>query len=113
MKEVARLHIDELVEGSAVRVHHPPFDIAVVRSGGQLFALRDACPHSGHSLSAGHVERCVLTCPMHGWQIDVRSGEVLTAAGAGERAVTFAVRVEDTEVVIGYDEGGAPTDDAS
>ncbi len=100
MREVARFPAHELAEGALRRLFDPPFDVVVLRSGGKVFALRDACPHSGHSLSEGHVTDCVLTCPMHGWEIDVRTGQVLTAAGKGEQAVALQVTREGSDLVI-------------
>ena len=44
-----------------------------------------------------------MTCPAHGWQIDVRTGEVITAAGKGERNPVFEARDEDGAVVIDVD----------
>jgi len=45
---------------------------------GQLFALRDMCPHRGAPLSKGclHEERGVakIACPYHGWQFDAKTG---------------------------------------
>lgn len=87
-------------EGSLVRVSRPPFDVLVTRIGGALFALEDACPHSGASLCEGHLEGHVVTCAAHGWQLDVRTGEVLTEAGRGARNPVFRAVDEDDHVVV-------------
>jgi nitrite reductase/ring-hydroxylating ferredoxin subunit len=67
-------------------------DLVVVRKGDEFFAIRDACPHQGAKLSGGalcgHVEDCdpgdqpvlsregeFLTCPWHGWKMDLRTGQ--------------------------------------
>lgn len=107
MKEIARFPACELAEGSLRRIFHPPFDVLVLRTGGEVFALRDACPHSGHSLSEGHLTDCVVTCPMHGWEIDVRTGRVLTAAARGERTVVFRVTEEGPDLVVWSTEAAA------
>ena len=50
-------------------------DIAVFRnSHDELFALRDACPHKGGALSQGIVCEHTVTCPLHNWNIDLRTG---------------------------------------
>jgi len=55
-------------------------DIAVFRTGeGQVFALRDQCPHRGGPLSQGIVHGYRVTCPLHEWVIDLRSGSAVGA----------------------------------
>lgn len=92
--------VREVPEGALVRVERPPFHLLVTRVEGRPYAIEDACPHSGASLCEGRLDGWVVTCPGHGWEIDVRTGEVITAAGRGERALVFAARDEDGAVVI-------------
>ena len=56
-----------------------------------------ACTWAARS-AAGRLEGCVLTCPWHGWQYDVRTGE-----NEFDRALkleTYEVVVEDGEVKV-------------
>lgn len=97
-REIGRIaHVDE---GALVRVARPPFDVLVTRAGGCLHAIEDACPHSGQSLCDGAIEGHVVTCAGHGWQIDVRTGEVLTEVGRGEKNPVFRAVDEDGHVVV-------------
>ena len=49
--------------------------IAVFRtSTGEVFALRDQCPHRGGPLSQGIVHGTRVTCPLHDWVIDLEDG---------------------------------------
>ena len=49
--------------------------IAVFRtSTGEIFALRDQCPHRGGPLSQGIVHGTRVTCPLHDWVIDLTTG---------------------------------------
>jgi 3-phenylpropionate/trans-cinnamate dioxygenase ferredoxin subunit len=100
LKEVGRFDRDALPAGVMKRLHHPPFDVLVTNVGGEYFAIEDACPHSGQSLCTGRIDGHVVTCPGHGWEIDVRNGEVLTAVGSGRTNPTFTVKVEGGEVVV-------------
>lgn len=50
---------------------------ALYHVGNRLFACADRCPHAGATLSQGELEGAVLTCPRHGSQFDVRTGERL------------------------------------
>lgn len=51
--------------------------IAVYHIGGVLYAAGDVCPHAGARLSQGTLDRSTITCPLHGSQFDVRTGERL------------------------------------
>lgn len=53
-------------------------DIAVFRTADdEIFALYDSCPHNGGALSQGIVHGKAVACPLHNWNIDLNSGEVL------------------------------------
>lgn len=53
----------------------PAGRIALYHVGNQVYACQDRCPHAGAVLSEGEVEGGVVTCPRHGSQFDVRTGE--------------------------------------
>jgi nitrite reductase/ring-hydroxylating ferredoxin subunit len=68
--------------------------IAVANLEGTLYAFDDMCPHRQCSLAEGDLEETVVTCPCHGSQFEVTTGERLR--GPAVRAVrTFAVRIEN------------------
>ena len=73
--------------------------IAVFRtSRGEIFALRDQCPHRGGPLSQGIVHGRRVTCPLHDWVIDLATG---AATGVDEGSTpTFDVRVVDGRVAL-------------
>lgn len=84
--------------GSRV-VATPIGDIAIIRAGDdQVFAVRDRCPHKGGPLSQGIIHGHKVTCPLHNWVIELKTGE---AVGPDEGKVAcFAVRVEDGIVSV-------------
>jgi nitrite reductase (NADH) small subunit len=43
----------------------------------QFYALVNACPHKRGPLSQGIVHGNVVTCPLHNWNISLKSGEAL------------------------------------
>jgi len=49
-------------------------------------------------LGLGDVEGGVVTCPLHGWQFDVRTGACRTVPGEGVSC--YVVRVEGTTVYV-------------
>jgi nitrite reductase/ring-hydroxylating ferredoxin subunit len=67
--------------------------IAVANVGGTLHAFDDTCTHLGCSLAEGELEGQVVTCPCHGSQFDVTTGEVLRGP-AHEPVQRYAARVE-------------------
>lgn len=72
-------------------------DIAVFRtSKDEIFALRDKCPHKGGALSQGIVHGDQVTCPLHGWKLQLETGEVVAPdEGCARR---YPVKVENGEV---------------
>lgn len=40
-----------------------------------LFAIEDRCPHRGASLGKGTRDGFVVTCPLHNWEFDIRTGQ--------------------------------------
>lgn len=67
--------------------------IAVYHTGGEILAAADVCPHAGGQLSHGTLDRSTITCPLHGSQFDVRTGERLR--GPADDAIrAFEVKVE-------------------
>lgn len=74
--------------------------LVVGRTGGQLFALEDRCPHLGAPLSRGTLRGRSIVCPWHGWLVDLPTGEVEGAHGVRARRCRLRV-VEGT--VCGVD----------
>ena len=74
--------------------------IAVANVGGVYYAFGDACPHRQCSLGEGELHGTVVTCPCHGSQFDVTSGERLR--GPAVRGVrSYRVRVESGALQVG------------
>jgi len=93
--------VNDIPRRGARRVATPQGDIAVFRTGdGEIFALRDQCPHKKGPLSQGIVHGRTVTCPLHAWNIDLSTGEP-TGADAGKGcAPTVTVRVESGRVLL-------------
>jgi nitrite reductase/ring-hydroxylating ferredoxin subunit len=65
---------------------------------GAAYAVADACPHRGTSLSDGLLRDGVVTCPAHLWQYDVRTGARHDTTG--EALATYPVTLTDATVEI-------------
>ena len=59
--------------GLVVRVH-PRLRVAIFRVGEAFYAIDDRCPHAGASLGEGALAGTVVTCPLHGFLVDVTTG---------------------------------------
>jgi toluene monooxygenase system ferredoxin subunit len=59
--------------------------VLLVNLDGEVIAYEDSCPHRGVALSCGALEAGTLTCGMHFWRYDARTGEGLDHNGAALR----------------------------
>jgi nitrite reductase (NADH) small subunit len=99
---VGQLHtvarVEEVPPGSARVVHAGERTLALYNVDGTFYATQGECLHLQGPLGDGVLAGCVITCPWHGWQYDVRTGE-----NEFDRALaleTFEVVVEDGEVKV-------------
>jgi 3-phenylpropionate/trans-cinnamate dioxygenase ferredoxin subunit len=76
--------VKQLPPGSMKEVRAGGSDILVANVGGKIYAIDNRCPHMGGNLSKGELEGPIVTCPLHGSQIDVTSGQIVRwMRGAG------------------------------
>jgi len=77
-------------------------DVAIFRTGdGQVFALKDRCPHKGGPLSNGIVHGHAVACPLHNWQISLATGHPLGADAGKGCAPTVPLQVRDGRIYLG------------
>ncbi len=88
----------ELPPGEAATVASGDLEVAVFNVGGELFAIDNACAHTGGPLVDGLVRDGVVTCPLHWWRYDLATGERRGAPHI--RQSTYPVTVEDDGVVV-------------
>ena|SRR5687768_17603622 len=82
-----------LAEGEGRTVEAGGRWLALFRVGGEVFAIENACPHMAGPLGAGRLDGHVVTCPLHGWRIDVRTG--CSPTNEHVCVARFETRVED------------------
>ena len=92
---------EDLPSGAVKVVVHDERTIAVFNAEGALYAIEDRCTHDDGPLAEGEFdpEECVVACPRHGAEFDIRSGSALTLP-AYRPVETFAVEAEDGRVVL-------------
>ncbi len=53
-------------------------EIAIFKTrDGSIFAINNICPHKKGKLSEGLVHETQVTCPLHNWEIDLKTGLAL------------------------------------
>jgi nitrite reductase (NADH) small subunit len=66
-------------------------EIAIFRTlNNEFHALVNKCPHKAGPLSQGIVHGGVVTCPLHSWNISLKTGEAL-GEGPDERGACVPV----------------------
>lgn len=109
---------EAIPEGGRVLVEIEGREVAVFNRDGEYYAYDNWCPHQGGPICEGDLsgtleasydrktltvdrdwvaEGTVLTCPWHGWESDVTSGECRVDDA---RLPSCSARTEDGDVVI-------------
>jgi 3-phenylpropionate/trans-cinnamate dioxygenase ferredoxin subunit len=89
-----------LAEGRSLAVEIDGRPIVLWRSGGEVFALDNLCPHFGSRLDGGRMANGVLACPLHGARFDLATGRCLSAALGLEGVVVHAARIAGGAVEV-------------
>ncbi len=93
---------DTLPDGEARSIAVGRHTVAVVRSGGDYFAIQDICTHDGAPLTGGEIEGQEIICPRHGARFCLRTGEALTPP-AYEPVRVFATKIENGRLWVRAD----------
>ncbi|HEY6953197.1 MAG TPA: Rieske 2Fe-2S domain-containing protein [Bacteroidota bacterium] len=83
MGELSNIGVEkDFPERRPRNISHRGMNVVVVKIDGSLFAFENNCPHQHFSvLHEGTLEGCSLTCPMHGWTFDLKSGNSTNGSG--------------------------------
>jgi nitrite reductase/ring-hydroxylating ferredoxin subunit/ferredoxin-thioredoxin reductase catalytic subunit len=95
---------DEFAPGSIRHVKIGKRDIAVVRTGDEVFALSNVCRHAFGPLNDGFVDGYSVVCPWHGWRYDVRRG---TTDHPNADVATYPAHVRDGIIFVSVTLGRA------
>jgi 3-phenylpropionate/trans-cinnamate dioxygenase ferredoxin component len=92
--------LSELPEVGAIGVEVAGLPVAVVRTGGEVFALRDVCSHEEVPLSEGEIYDQTVECWLHGSCFDLRTGKP-TGPPATKPVATYPVKIDGDDVLVG------------
>ena len=85
--------------GEALRVEVKGVPVAVFNLGGELRAIGAKCTHRGGPLEKGPISGRAVTCPWHGSQFDLDTGQVLRGPATVPEPA-YKARIEGGVLVI-------------
>jgi nitrite reductase/ring-hydroxylating ferredoxin subunit len=98
-KDAIALLAADVAPGTCRKAYINGQEINIYNVDGQIYATQSACTHEGGPLCEGELAGDVVTCPWHGSQFNVRTGEVVMDP-AKRPLVTYAVTVTDGIVTV-------------
>lgn len=90
--------LSELAVGSCKTVQVDGKEMAIFNVNGTVYALDNTCLHQGGPLGEGFLEGDVVTCPWHGWEYKVTSGE--NVGNSALKVAAYAVQVEGNDIKV-------------
>lgn len=79
-------------------------EILLCREGQDYFAVSYLCSHEAFTLEGGSISNACITCPYHGAEFNLKTGEALSAP-AFEPIQVYPVKVQDDTIAIAIDDG--------
>ncbi len=89
----------DVPEDGAFGVQVQDTPVAIIRAGGELFALRDVCSHEEVALSEGDIYDHTVECWLHGSCFDLRTGKP-TGPPATRPVATYPVKTDGEDVYV-------------
>ncbi|MEH2166450.1 MAG: NifU family protein [Nostoc sp.] len=90
--------IEQVPEFSVLAVQLAGSSLILHRQGIIVICYRNACTHLGSALDRGKVENGIITCPSHGFQYKLETGECLTAPDVSLQS--YPVKIKDDKVFV-------------
>ena len=75
------------------------YPVALFNVDGRFFAVSNVCLHRGGPVGEGELDGPIVTCPMHGWEYDVRTGA--NTINPAARLKRYEVRLDGDDVLVG------------
>jgi 3-phenylpropionate/trans-cinnamate dioxygenase ferredoxin subunit len=93
----------ELADDTPKAVEIAGEPVCLVKTGGEVFAIRDVCSHAEVPLSEGEVYDHTIECWLHGSCFDLRTGQP-TGLPATEPVPVYPVKTEGDGVYVAIKE---------
>jgi len=99
----------ELPENQMMMVIVGGKEVLLANVDGSYYAIPNKCSHLGGSLVKGSLAGGIVTCPRHGAQFDVKTGQAVENAKIAfikmsvKGLESYTVKVERTDILVGID----------
>jgi len=94
--------VADLPAGGRLLIDVQDRPIALFNLSGTIYAMDNTCPHRGGSLVEGEIDGTIVTCPWHGWEFDICTGQSPINPAACVRK--YEVKVEGGDLFIEFEE---------
>lgn len=98
MEIISLIDADAVPPGSAAEVVANGKIFAVFNVAGTFHVIDGICPHAGGPLGKGMLRGEIVTCPWHGWQFNVSTGQHCLNHRLSQ--TRYDARVEAGKVVV-------------
>jgi nitrite reductase/ring-hydroxylating ferredoxin subunit/Fe-S cluster biogenesis protein NfuA len=90
--------VDQVPESAVLAVNFAGNSLILHRQGVKITCYKNACAHLAFPLDEGTVENDILTCPSHGFQYRLDTGECLTAPDVSLQS--YPVKIKGDKVFV-------------
>lgn len=90
--------LDDIADGQIRIIDIDGHSVILTRFAEKVSCFKNACAHMGLEMTQGEIRNCILTCPHHGFQYALESGECLTAPEV--QLQPHAVRVKGPNIEV-------------
>ncbi len=97
-REVTLAKSSEIPPGTGMVVEAEGRLLAVFNADGDFYVIDNTCLHRGGPLGEGILDGTVVTCPWHGWEYDIASGQ--HTLNPAIKVNTYRVNLRDGEVRV-------------
>lgn len=76
--------------------------VALFHVNEEILAMENTCPHAGGPLGEGTLDGEVVTCPWHGWEFNVRTGQCVKNPVPAWAVPCYPTRVERGVIQVAF-----------
>jgi nitrite reductase/ring-hydroxylating ferredoxin subunit len=99
VKEFVKIaKMQDIPEKEGQRFDVDGLDIVVFKINGEIFVINNLCPHQ-HApvLFEGGLNGYALSCPLHGWVFDLKSGQ---SSNGQSKLKKYPHKLDDEDILI-------------
>ena len=96
---VTACRYDDVPELGTHRVDLDGVPVCLVKTGGEIYAIRDVCSHADVALSEGDVEDTTIECWLHGSRFDLSTGRP-TGLPATRPVPVYPTKIDGDDILV-------------